>query len=191
MPTPLQDKNEIKVFILFLLDRIGYPLDYETIGSIVVQDGVVRYFDFADSFYELLDAGHIEKASADGTQLRLGGAEEPSALYSVTDSGREVARALGESLMTSVREQGIRSAVRHLSLQKLGASIDQTYEPEGDRFLYRCLIRDASGEMMRVELRVDDRRTLDRILRNYAERPEVIYRGVLALLSGDINYIFE
>ena len=64
MPSPLREKNEIKIFILFLLDKIGYPLDYNTIGSIVVQDGIVRFFDFADAFYQLLDAGHICRAEA-------------------------------------------------------------------------------------------------------------------------------
>ncbi len=192
MPAPLRDKNEIKIFILFLLDTIGYPLDYETIGSIVVQDGVVRYFDFADCFFSLLDAGHITQSDAGGAQLHLSGEPESSALYTVTDSGREVARALGETLMVTVREQGVRAAVRHLSLKRLGASVDQTYEPLNDgRYLYRCSIRDPKGTMMQLELRVDSRRQLEQILHNYAERPEYVYRGVLSLLSGDVNYIFE
>ena len=55
MPAPLHDKNEIKIFTLFLMDKIGYPLDYNNIASIVVQDGVVRYFDFADCFYHICD----------------------------------------------------------------------------------------------------------------------------------------
>ena len=28
-------------------------------------------------------------------------------------------------------------------------------------------------------------------MNNYAERPEVVFRGVVALLSGDVNYLFE
>jgi len=26
---------------------------------------------------------------------------------------------------------------------------------------------------------------------NYIQRPEVVYRGLIALLTGDVNYIFE
>ncbi|MGM9652979.1 MAG: DUF4364 family protein [Eubacteriales bacterium] len=194
MPTPLHDKNEIKIFILFLLDKIGYPLDYNTIGSIVVQDGIVRFFDFADCFFQLLDAGHIRKAEDAGEQLHLSDTAEPSdadALYEITPTGREVAHVLGENLMVTVREQGIRSALRHLSLQKLGAVIDQTYTPLGEGFSYSCSIKDKDGEMLAVNLRLDDRRQLERIRKNFADRPEIIYRGVLALLSGDVNYIFE
>ena len=193
MPAPLHDKNEIKIFTLFLLDKIGYPLDYNTIASIVVQDGVVRYFDFADCFFQLLDAGHICRADAENAQLSLEGSDETEqeASYVITDTGRQVAQVLGENLMIRVREQGIRSALRHLSLQKMGASIDQSYDNVGDGFLYHCSIKNSQGELLGVNIRLDNQRQLDRVLKNFADRPEVIYRGILALLSGDVNYIFE
>ena len=59
MQGPLKDKNDIKIFILYLLRNIGYPLDFDNINDIVVQDGIVGYFDFADCFAELLDTGNI------------------------------------------------------------------------------------------------------------------------------------
>ena len=193
MPAPLHDKNEIKIFTLFLLDKIGYPLDYNNIASIVVQDGVVRYFDFADCFFQLLDAGHICRAEDADTQLSLDGSagEEQEEKYVITDTGRQVARVLGDKLMLRVREQGIRSALRHLSLQKLGAVIDQSYEPDGDGYVYRCSIKDPQGEVLSVHVRLDNKWQLDRVLKNFADRPDVIYRGILALLNGDVNYIFE
>ena len=193
MPAPLHDKNEIKIFTLFLLDKIGYPLDYNNIASIVVQDGVVRYFDFADCFFQLLDAGHICRAEDADTQLSLDGSagEEQEEKYVITDTGRQVARVLGDKLMLRVREQGIRSALRHLSLQKLGAVIDQSYEPDGDDYAYRCSIKDPQGEVLSVHVRLDNKWQLDRVLKNFADRPDVIYRGILALLNGDVNYIFE
>lgn len=193
MPAPLHDKNEIKIFTLFLMDKIGYPLDYNNIASIVVQDGVVRYFDFADCFYQLLDAGHICRAEEADAQLSLDGSEAPAEeeKYVITETGRQVARVLGDKLMLRVREQGIRSALRHLSLQKLGAAIDQEYEPDGDGYTYRCSIKDSRGEVLSVQVRLDNKWQLDRVLKNFADRPDVIYRGILALLNGDVNYIFE
>lgn len=193
MPAPLHDKNEIKIFTLFLMDKIGYPLDYNNIASIVVQDGVVRYFDFADCFYQLLDAGHICRAEEADVQLSLDGSEAPAEeeKYVITETGRQVARVLGDKLMLRVREQGIRSALRHLSLQKLGAAIDQEYEPDGDGYTYRCSIKDSRGEVLSVQVRLDNKWQLDRVLKNFADRPDVIYRGILALLNGDVNYIFE
>lgn len=39
-PAPLQDPDDIKVFILYLLNRVGYPLKYDRVADIVVQDGM-------------------------------------------------------------------------------------------------------------------------------------------------------
>ncbi len=191
MPTPLRDKNEIKIFVLFLLDKIGYPLDYNTIGSIVVQDGIVRYFDFADCFFQLLDAGHIEKMPKAGKRNAEDTDEKEDAYFRITPTGREVAHVLGENLMVTVREQGVRSALRHLSLKRMGATVDQSQESLGEGFMYHCSIKDKDGKIMGIDLRVDDQRQLSRIQKNFDERPEIIYRGLLAILSGDVNYIFE
>ena len=191
MPTPLRDKNEIKIFILFLMDKIGYPLDYNTVGSIVVQDGIVRLFDFADCFFQLLDAGHIAPAREEAAQLHLSEDDGGEELFEITDTGRQVAHVLGENLMITVREQGVRSALRHLSLKQLGAAVDQRHEPLGEGFMYHCSIKDKNGTVLGVDLRLDDRRQLERITKNFADRPEIIYRGILALLSGDVNYIFD
>ena len=59
MHSQLRDKNDIKIFILYLLRHIGYPLDFVSINDIVVQDGYVGYFDFAECFAEMLDDGLI------------------------------------------------------------------------------------------------------------------------------------
>ena len=80
MQAPLKDKNDIKIFILYLLGSVGYPLDFNTISDIVVQDDFVGYFDFAECFAELVDCGNIEIIHA-----------EPNDLYRITPNGRLVA----------------------------------------------------------------------------------------------------
>ena len=49
-PAPLQDPDDIKVFILYLLNRVGYPLKYDRVADIVVQDGMVNFMDFGTYF---------------------------------------------------------------------------------------------------------------------------------------------
>ena len=48
MQAALKDKNDIKIFILYLMRNVGYPLEFENLNDIVVQDGVVGYFDFVE-----------------------------------------------------------------------------------------------------------------------------------------------
>lgn len=210
MASHLKDENEIKIFILYLLDKIGYPLDYPSIGSIMMQDGIVNFFDFAQCFFSLVDAGHIREIIVDGdkesepsdsvdNEISRYGAEEDddeyesssTVLYEVTDTGRQVARALSDNLMVSVREKSYRSALRHLSFAKKGAWVDQTYKPDGDGYLVTCSIKDKTGTIMDLTVRADSEYQLRKMMNNYSEHPEVVFRGVVALLSGDVNYLFE
>ena len=189
MTQPLRDPGEIKIFILYLLYRIGYPLDYGTIGAIVMQDGLVSLADFSECFYSLVEAGNIAAVSSpeDGDYPN----KEASVEYDITESGVLIATELRDKIYVGVRDRGYRSALRHLSMEKLGATREQSYRSEGDGYLVEVSISNSDGIMIETSVRVDNIRQLRRIRRNFESRPEVIYRGVIALLSGDVNYIFE
>ena len=58
----LENKLDVKVFILYLMNKVDEPLEYTTVNDIVLQDEFVNYFDFALCFSELLDAGQVEEA---------------------------------------------------------------------------------------------------------------------------------
>ena len=211
------EAEEIKIFILYLLDKIGYPLDYPSIGAIMMQDGVVNFFDFAECFFALVEAGHIKEIYPDGDGpedikvpgdpdvVPFDGVEEefsaeyteedeaarPRKLYEVSETGHKVAIGLGGTIMESVRERSYRSALRHLSLKKRGATFDKSFEPDGDGYLVNCSISDKDGVALKLTVRADSRHQLENMLQNFDERPEVIFRGIVALMSGDVNYLFE
>ena len=95
MAAPLKDKNEIKIFILYLMYKIGYPLEYNTITSIMIQDGVVEFIDFSECFMELVEGGminvinppetiEVESSSDDGEDEQV----KPQPLYEVSQSSR-------------------------------------------------------------------------------------------------------
>ncbi len=214
----LTNADEIKIFILYLLDKIGYPLDYPSIGSIVMQDNVVSFIDFAECFFALVEAGHIREiypdgdgpveqdqivddpdvAPFDGVEEEFAKqyteedeAKEPRKLYEVSEKGHTVAVGLGDSILESVRDRSYKSALRHLSLKKRGASFETSYTEDGEGYLVKCKITDKDGLAMDLTLRADSRYQLEKMLRNFDERPEVIFRGIVALMSGDVNFLFE
>ncbi|MBQ9115656.1 MAG: DUF4364 family protein [Clostridia bacterium] len=179
MQGPLKDKNDIKIFILYLLRNIGYPLDFDNINDIVVQDGVVGYFDFADCFAELLDTGNIAEEK-NGREC----------LYRITDQGIHVADNLQSNILTAIRERSLKSALRLLSFKKKGSRIQHHSEPlENGGYTLTCSIVEERQEIMRVSVFLDNKAQLDKMEYNFENNPEVVYRGVLALLSGEINYL--
>ena len=57
----LNNKNDIKIFILYILRHVGYPLHYAAIIDLVLGGGAVKYFDFVECFGELVEAGNIQR----------------------------------------------------------------------------------------------------------------------------------
>ena len=82
MSSPIGSKRTVKIFVLYLLENINYPLEYCTINDIVMQTDYVMFLDFAESFNEMVDGELIESFEQDGLTY-----------YQVSDKGRIVAQA--------------------------------------------------------------------------------------------------
>lgn len=181
MQAPLKDKNDIKIFILYLLWHVHYPLDFSTVNDIVVQDGVVGYFDFAECFAELLETGNIAEETRDGT-----------CLYRITEQGIRVAENLQSKLLVTIREKSLKSAMRLLSFRKRGSKVSCSSEDLGDgTYQFHCSITEEGRTAMELSLHVDTPQLLSLMKYNFNDRPEVIYRGILAILSGEVNYLID
>ena len=179
---PLREKNDIKIFILYLMRNVGYPLDFGNINDIVVQDGLVRYFDFAECFAELLETGNVAEEKDENGEL----------LYSVTAQGKEVADSLQSDLLMMIRERSLRSAMRLLSFKKRGSQIKYKSTPlPNGTYEFNCRIIENKEEVLNVTVNVENKKLLDRMEHNFETRPEVVYRGLLSVFSGDVNYLLE
>ncbi len=181
MQSILKDKNDIKIFILYLMRHVGYPLEFPDINDIVIQDGIVGYFDFAECFAELLDTGNLAEEKKDGADL-----------YVITDKGILVTDTLDSSLMNTIREKSLKNALRLLSFKKRGADLKCTGEElEEGHYRITCIIREHQEEILRLSVVLDNKTQFERMKNNFYDKPEIVYRGILALLSGEVNYLLE
>ena len=181
MQTVLKEKNDIKIFILYLMRHVSYPLEFSDINDIVVQDGLVNYFDFVACFAELLETGNIEEIREDGSEK-----------YRVTAQGSEVADSLESNLLITIRDKSLKNALRLLSFKKRGANLRCTGGLREDgRYDICCSILERNEEMMSVSLVLDNEQQYEKMKANFYDKPEIVYRGILALLSGEVNYLLE
>ena len=174
----MDDKIDIKVFILFLLDELKYPLSESVIHEIISENGVVGRFDFAECFSELVEKGHILAYDDDGTRV-----------YVVSPLGHMVASELQGTLHDSIREKSRASAMKRLSLHLRGASVNTSVEKTATGgYLVKCEIKDAEGVMMNTTLTVPTESEANAIVTHFNEQPEEVCRGMLAVLTGKIAY---
>lgn len=176
----LEDKVDIKIFILYMLKSVNEPLEFVTINDIVLQDEFVGYFDFAFCFSELLESGQIDEFH-DGSKK----------LYVISELGKETLESYEGSLLTVIKERAVRSAMRLMAFNGREAKISGTVTPADNGFELRCRITDREKTLFDLSVHLSDEKYAQQMKNNFDERADIIYRGTLSLLSGDVNFIFE
>ncbi len=175
----LNTKTDLKVFVLFLLDNIRYPVDKKTVMSIVEENTNEISLDYEQILIELVDSEHLLYDELDGEKY-----------YMISEKGRVVASELYEGLDKEFRERSLRSAIKHISLSKnettIKAYIDKT---ETNRYSVTLEARDREGEIFKTSLTVSSRQEAEMIKKNFEAKPDGVYRGVLFSVTGRIEYL--
>lgn len=181
MASKIGGKRDVKIFVLFLMENINYPLDYISINDIVMQTDYVMYLDFVEAFDEMLEADLIEYFEHEGEKY-----------YSVTRKGSIVARELKSDILSVLLDQSLEMAFRYLDFKKRGVEARCEYRQRPDqKFDLVCMLFEKQEKIFETTIVVDSLNRVERMRRRYMERPEVIYRGVVALLSGKMQFLFD
>lgn len=183
MQAPLIKKSDMKLLILYVMNRIGYPLDYVTLNDMSTTDGLMGSFDFTECFAELLDAGNVR-------ELKEGDRGEE--LYALTEQGVRVIENLEDNLLSGIREQVYKSAVALLDFQLSGRRVSHEIgAAEDGKPLFTAKVEDSAGQLFNVSVKLATREQAEKFAANWDKRPEHIYKSVLALLSGEAEYIIS
>ena len=183
MSSPLGNKQNIKIFVLYLMQNVGYPMDFVTINDIIMQTDYVAYLDFAESFSKLEEGGLIEQA---GVNHR----GDPT--YRVTGKGRTVVESFQGDILPSILEESLTCALRYLDFSRRGtkASCKITPNPAGG-YDVTCSLTEQEVTILSITLWADTRARADLMEAQFRHSPENIYRATLALMSGKVNYLFD
>ncbi len=174
--------KNVKIFVLYLMQNVGKPLDFITLNDIVMQTDYIMYLDFAEAFHMMLDDGLIRVASAEG--------EDP--LYEITDQGRCVAETLSSDILSSILDRSLAAALRYLDFSARGVSCRAEYSRREDgRYDFRCTLVEKGEPLFTTTLIVDSEDRARRLKDNFYNRPEVVYRGIHALLAGNMNFLLD
>lgn len=176
----LTDKVDIKIFILYLLNCVNEPLEFNSINDIVLQDEFVGYFDFAFAFSELLDAQQIVDVKKEG-----------GFYYTISDLGIETLNGYESAVYPVIKDRALKCAMRLIAFNKTASRLVTSLTEEGKGYRLDCSIHDNEKPLFSVNVYLTEREYGEKMEQNFKERAEIIFRGALSLLSGDVNFIFD
>ena len=182
MGSVIGSMKNVKIFVLYLMENVNRPLSFVTLGDIVMQTDYIMYLDFAEAFHKMLDDDLIASA----------GEEDGDEVYVITDRGRLVAESLHSDILSSILDKSLAAAFRYLDFKKRGIEAHcRTSRREDGRYEVVCDLTERGETIYSTTLVVDSADRARRMEDNFRDRPEVVYRGVHALLSGNMKFLFD
>ena len=103
-----------------------------------------------------------------------------------------VAEQLRSDLLPSILDRSLSCALRYLDLKRRGITVDCTSEKRGDTtYDVTFVVKEKDKILMQTTVNVDSEYRSRQMRENFRERPDVIYRGIMALFTGNVNFLFD
>lgn len=175
--------NNVKIFTLYLLKNVNLPLDYITIGEMLMRTDYVMYLDFAEAFPQLLDAQLIEVSGKN---------EQDEPLYVITHRGCLVAEELKSDLFQSVLDKSLACALQYLDFKARGVSVTCSSERQADTtFNVTVTLREKEKILLCATINTDSEYHAQQMKEHFHEHPDIVYRGLTALMTGQVDYLYK
>lgn len=172
----IHDMMDVKVLILFVMARVGYPVNVQQIYELCFQDDCLSYFDICTAIPEMEDSNHLKK-----------GEDE---CYEITEKGRETAKLLEDSIAFTVRQRA-ENAVDRFNRQIRRSSFVKTKVTKRESGEYSVVMSldDEMGNLMTLELAAPDQRQANRLSRLMEKKAEAVYNLTMTELLDDEDEI--
>lgn len=178
-PGGLNDLDDIKILVCYLLHAVGKPLSLAQINYICQFHSLVNYFSLCQAIKELQDTRHLTE-QIDATSGET--------LLSLTDLGAETATALHQLLPRTARDKV--ASVGHDVAEKAEKqrNIKTSIHKTSDGYQVTFNILDIGTDLMELKLFAPDRTSAEQMVENFINRSIVIYQELLdKVLPGSLR----
>lgn len=172
----IHDMMDVKILILFVTSRSGYPMSTQEIYEISYQDDCLSYFDVCTAIPEMVRSGHLREVEQDK--------------YEITEKGREDGKLTEDSLAYTVRQRA-ENAVARYNRQLRRSSFVKTQVVPRDNGEYSVVMAldDETGNLMTLELMAPNQRQAVRLGKLFERKAEEIYNLTMTELLDDEDEI--
>lgn len=165
----IHDMLDVKVLILFVMARVGYPVTAQQIYELCYQDDCLSYFDVCTAIPQMVASGHLK--------------ELPDNQYEITEKGRADGALTEDSVAYTVRCKA-ENAVARFNRQVRRSSFvrTQVIPRDGGDFDVVMALDDEQGNLMTLTLSAPNQRQAVRLGKFFEKKAELIYNMTMAEL---------
>lgn len=157
-----------KLMILYMLDRVDFPLTNSQISQFILGKEYTSYFNLQIAINELIENDFIKPS-----------VERNHSLYEITEQGKEaiqlfefkISDAIKLDILTYLKEQKIE--LRNES------AISSDYYPSNNEYIAQCSIKERNQTLLEIKLAVPTQEQAIHVCDSWREKSEKIYQYLI------------
>ena len=168
----IHDMLDVKVLILFVMARVGYPVNIQQIYELSYQDDCLSYFDVCTAVPEMVKSGHLK--------------EVENANYEITEKGRQDGELTEDSIAFTVKQRAENAVARfNRQLRRSSFVKTQIVERPSGEFSVILSLDDEVSNLMTLELVAPNQRQAVRLGKLFEKKAETLYSLTMAELLDE------
>ncbi len=169
-PGGLNNSQHIRIMICYLIKSVPSPISREEIEEALLGEELVNYFDLASILHSLCDKKFIEEV--DGK-------------FNLLASGESIANELSGDVPLTVRETGLRAAVRAQRVSHNSTmNKAEIEELKNGCYNVHCFVIDGGEEVFRLKLFMPDLHSAKLVKKKFIDYGQAVFALTLAGITG-------
>lgn len=174
----IHDMLDVKVLILFVMARVGYPVTSQQIYELCYQDDCLSYFDVCTAIPEMVKSGHLKEMQEE--------------TYSITEKGRADGSLTEDSVAYSVRCRAENAVARfNRQIRRSSFVRTQIVPRETGEFSVNLSLDDEKENLMTMTLMAPNQRQAVRLGKLFEKKADLIYNMIMSELLDDEDEMEE
>ena len=168
----IHDMLDVKVLILFVMARVGYPVTMQEIYELCYQDDCLSYFDVCTAIPEMVQSGHLREL--DGEK------------YEITEKGKADGALTEDSIAYTVKQLAENAVARYNRQIRRSSFVKTQIIPrEGGDYSVIMSLDDEMSNLMTLELVAPNQRQAVRLGKLFEKKAEIIYNMTMTELLDE------
>lgn len=173
----IQDDLDLKLLVLYLMDRAAGPLTFLQLFELALCDAGVDYFSLSQAVEQMVSTGQLTK---EGER------------YAITDKGRRNSQICQGGLPPSVRRHCDDNLIRVNEVLRRESQVRaQIMDREDDTATLCLTLEDGTSPLFQLSLLSPSRKQAEQWAAVFREAPSALYLNIIKLLNQEEQHETE
>ena len=161
-----------KLIVLYMLDKVDFPLTNGQISEFILDKGYTSYFTLQQAISEMVEAGFLREETTHNRTL-----------YHLTPEGLETIRFFKNNISAAIQNDIDTFFLEKSYALKNEVSIKADYyETKNSEYAVRCQILESGSSLIDLTLTVPTEEEASSIANNWHQKNQEIYAQIMASL---------